>query len=115
VEGEGVAALDALCRPRTNRGRRYARFSPLSPTDLALFRAAIAGEHAIQGFRTTDLPDVATAAQSRIAGSSTGNGTIGGTGVRAGSGVAAFDEAAVVIVVVMRRDPLRPATLDRGP
>jgi hypothetical protein len=54
LKGEG-GAVDALCRPRTNRGRRYARFSPLSPTDLALFRAAIAGEHAIQGFRTTDL------------------------------------------------------------
>ncbi len=55
LKGEGVAALDALCRPRTNGGRRYARFSPLSPTDLALFRAAMAGEHAIQGFRNTDL------------------------------------------------------------
>jgi len=55
LKGEGVAALDALCRPRTNRGRRYARFSPFSPTDLALFRAAMAGEHAIQGFRNTDL------------------------------------------------------------
>ena len=31
LKGEGVAALDALCRPRTNRGRRYARFSPLNP------------------------------------------------------------------------------------
>lgn len=55
LKGEGVAALDALCRPRTNRGRRYARFSPLSPADLALFRAAIAGEHAIRGFRNTDI------------------------------------------------------------
>ena len=55
LKGEGVAALDALCRPRPNRGRRYARFNPLSPTDLALFRAAMAGEHAIQGFRNTDL------------------------------------------------------------
>ena len=55
LKGEGVAALDALCRPKTNRGRRYARFNPFSPTDLALFRAAMAGEHAIQGFRNTDL------------------------------------------------------------
>ena len=55
LKGEGVAALDALCRPRTNRGRRYARFNPLSPTDLALFRAAMAGQHAIQGFPNTDL------------------------------------------------------------
>jgi hypothetical protein len=55
LKGEGVAALDALCRPRTNRERRYARFSPFSQTDLALFRAAMAGEHAIQGFRNADL------------------------------------------------------------
>ncbi|MGH3660222.1 MAG: hypothetical protein ACRDUA_26605, partial [Micromonosporaceae bacterium] len=55
LKGEGVAALDALCRPRTHRGRRYARFSPLNPTDLALFRAALAGEHTIRGFRNADL------------------------------------------------------------
>ena len=55
LKGEGVAALDALCRPRTNHGRRYARFSPLNPTDLALFRAVMAGEHAIQGFRNIDI------------------------------------------------------------
>ncbi len=55
MKGEGVAALDALCRPRTKHGRTYARFSPLSPADLALFRAAMAGEHAIRGFRNTDI------------------------------------------------------------
>jgi hypothetical protein len=55
LKGEGVAALDALCRPRTNRGRRYARFNPLQPADLALFRAALAGEHTIRGFRNTDI------------------------------------------------------------
>src|SRR5215211_6018795 len=55
LKGEGVAALDTLCRPRTTRGRRYARFSPLNPTDLALFRAALAGEHTIRGFRNADI------------------------------------------------------------
>lgn len=55
LKGEGVAALDALCRPRTTRGRRYARFSPLNANDLALFRAALAGEHAIRGFRNSDI------------------------------------------------------------
>jgi hypothetical protein len=55
LKGEGVAALDALCRPRTHRGRHYARFSPLTPDDLALFRAALAGEHAIRGFRNADI------------------------------------------------------------
>ena len=55
LKGEGVAALDALCRPRTRRGRHHARFSPLNPDDLALIRAAVAGEHAIQGFRNADI------------------------------------------------------------
>jgi hypothetical protein len=55
LKGEGVAALDALCRPKTNRGRRYARFNPLMPADLALFKAVLAGEHAIRGFRNRDI------------------------------------------------------------
>jgi hypothetical protein len=55
LKGEGVAALDALCRPHTKAGRSYARFNPLSPADLALFRAVICGEHAINGFKNRDL------------------------------------------------------------
>jgi hypothetical protein len=49
--GKGIAALDALCRPRTNHGRHAARFNPISRADLALFRAVLAGEHTITGFR----------------------------------------------------------------
>jgi hypothetical protein len=55
LQGKGVAALDVLCRPHTNHGRHVARFNPLNPTDLALFRAALAGEHTIVGFRNRDL------------------------------------------------------------
>lgn len=55
LKGEGVAALDALCRPRTKHGRRYARFSSLNPDDLALFQAALAGERAIAGFCNADI------------------------------------------------------------
>jgi hypothetical protein len=55
LKGEGVAALDALCRPHSRRGRRVARFRPLNPTDLALFKAALAGQHNIVGFRNADL------------------------------------------------------------
>ncbi len=55
LKGEGVAALDALCRPRTNRGRHVARFRPLDPADLALFRAVMVGQHNIGGFRNADL------------------------------------------------------------
>jgi hypothetical protein len=53
-QGEGARALDALCRPRTNHGRAVARFNPMSKPDLALFRAVLAGAHAICGFRNTD-------------------------------------------------------------
>jgi hypothetical protein len=49
--GEGIAALDALCRPHTNRGRHVAAFQPINRADLALFRAVLAGEHTIVGFR----------------------------------------------------------------
>jgi hypothetical protein len=55
MKGEGVAELDALCRPTTKRGRRVARFSPLNPGDLTLFRAVTAGEHTINGFRNHDI------------------------------------------------------------
>jgi hypothetical protein len=55
LKGEGVAALDALCRPRTRNGHTYARFNPLTPADLALFRAVLAGQNTINGFRNRDL------------------------------------------------------------
>lgn len=51
----GVAVLHRHTKPITNRGRRHARLDPLSPDDLALFRAALAGEHAIVGFRNADI------------------------------------------------------------
>lgn len=51
----GTAVLDRHCRPITNRGRRHPRLNPIGRDDLALFRAALAGEHAIVGFRNTDL------------------------------------------------------------
>lgn len=48
-------ALHRLCQPRTNRGRRHGRFNPVERTDVALFRAALAGEHTITGFRNKDI------------------------------------------------------------
>jgi hypothetical protein len=51
----GKTALHRLCRPRTNRGHRHSRFNPVDRHDLALFRAALAGEHAINGFRNKDI------------------------------------------------------------
>ena len=48
-------ALRRLCRPRTHQGHRHARFNPVDPQDLALFRATLAGEHHLTGFRNKDL------------------------------------------------------------
>jgi hypothetical protein len=55
LKGEGVAALDALCRPKMKSGRHHARFDPLRPSDRELFRAVLAGGHSIAGFRNGDL------------------------------------------------------------
>jgi hypothetical protein len=55
IKGEGVKALDALCRPRTNHGRHCARFNPLSQADLRLFKTVLAGEFIVRGFRNTDI------------------------------------------------------------
>jgi hypothetical protein len=55
LNGKGVAALDALCRSRTRNGRHHARFNPLSPNDLQLFRVVLTGAHTIVGFRNHDL------------------------------------------------------------
>lgn len=53
----GIVALERLCRPRTNQGRRHPRLSPLEGRDLALFRAVMAGEHVIVGFRNHHIQE----------------------------------------------------------
>ena len=52
---QGVLALERLCRPRRNQGRRYPRLNPIDGKDLALFRAVMAGENVIVGFRHTHV------------------------------------------------------------
>jgi len=47
--GEAVKALDDLCRPTIHNQRRTASFNPATRSDLALFKAVLAGEHAIVG------------------------------------------------------------------
>jgi len=51
----GIAVLDRHTRPITNRGKRHPRLNPVNRDDLALFGAALAGEHAIVGFRNKDI------------------------------------------------------------
>jgi hypothetical protein len=55
IKGKAVIELDSLCQPRTAAGRRYARFNPVSATDCAVFRAVMAGEYAINGFRNANV------------------------------------------------------------
>jgi hypothetical protein len=52
---DAIRVLDRHCRPVRNRGRRHPRLNPVGSADLALFRACLAGEHTINGFRTRDV------------------------------------------------------------
>jgi hypothetical protein len=54
-KGEAITELDRLCRSRTKRGRRFARFNPVTASDSALFRAVLDGQHVVNGFRNRDL------------------------------------------------------------
>ena len=60
LKGEGVAALDALCRPRTTRGRTHPRFNPLSPGDLALFGRCSPASTTFTGSATATSPTSST-------------------------------------------------------
>ncbi len=53
--GKAIAELEGLCHPKTNQGKRYARFNPVTQADCDLFSATLAGEHAINGFRNKNL------------------------------------------------------------
>jgi len=69
-KGKAIAELDRLCHPRTQNGKRYARFNPVTAEDSTLFAAVLAGEHALNGFRNKDLyarlyPVRATSEQER--------------------------------------------------
>ncbi len=54
-KGVGDLWRNFQARHRCQPPRTYARSSPLSPNDLALFRAAMAGEHAIRDFGNADI------------------------------------------------------------
>jgi hypothetical protein len=48
-----IADLDTLCRGRTVDGARYPRINPVAADQHQIFQAVLAGEHTIQGLRTT--------------------------------------------------------------
>ena len=44
-----------MCRSVLKDGKRHGRLNPLSQRELAVFRAVLAGEHLINGFRNRDI------------------------------------------------------------
>lgn len=55
AKSEAVRQLNSLCRSRQVGGRRFAKFNPVAAPDVELFKAVLAGEHMINGFRNRDL------------------------------------------------------------
>jgi hypothetical protein len=51
----GKQVLHRLCQPRVTRHRRHAGLNPVARGDTGLFRAVLAGEHTITGFRNKDI------------------------------------------------------------
>ena len=47
--------LNEVCEPVTKNGRRHRALNPLRKQDVALFAAALRGEHFLHGFRNRDL------------------------------------------------------------
>ena len=53
--GKAVRELDSLCQSRLVHGRRFGKLNPVAASDCELFRAVMAGEQTIGGFRNRDL------------------------------------------------------------
>ena len=57
LKGNATEALDRLCRSPSKAGQHVAAFNPVTPENVALFKALLAGEFSINGFRNSDLQD----------------------------------------------------------
>ena len=55
LQGNATEALDRLCRSQSKAGRHVAAFNPVTPENVALFQALLAGEFHLNGFRNRDL------------------------------------------------------------
>ena len=55
LKGNAIDALDRLSRSQSKAGQHVAAFNPVTPENVALFKALLAGEFAINGFRNNDL------------------------------------------------------------
>ncbi len=55
LQGEATDALDRLCRFPRKAGQPFAAFNPVTTENVALFKALLSGEFALNGFRNGDL------------------------------------------------------------
>jgi hypothetical protein len=55
LQGSAIEELDRLSRSQSKDGHRVAAFNPVSKENIALFKALLSGEFALNGFRNTDL------------------------------------------------------------
>jgi len=55
LQGKAIDTLDHLCRSQSNAGRHVAAFNPVTPETVAIFKALLSGEFALNGFRNGDL------------------------------------------------------------
>lgn len=55
LQGMAIDSLDLLCRSQSKAGHHVAAFNPVSPENVALFKALLSGEFALNGFRNRDL------------------------------------------------------------
>jgi len=55
LQGKATDTLDHLCRSQSKAGHHVAAFNPVSPETIAIFKALLSGEFALNGFRNRDL------------------------------------------------------------
>ncbi|HRD88562.1 MAG TPA: hypothetical protein PK752_09955 [Accumulibacter sp.] len=55
LQGDAIEALDRICRSQSKAGRHVAAFNPVTPENVTLFKALLAGEFHLNGFCTSHL------------------------------------------------------------
>ena len=65
LQGKAIDTLDHLCRSQSKAGRHVAAFNPVNPETVAIFKALLSGEFAINGFRNADLQQKLYASKPR--------------------------------------------------
>lgn len=55
LQGMATDTLDHLCRSQSKAGHHVAAFNPVSPETIAIFKALLSGEFALNGFRNGDI------------------------------------------------------------